>query len=258
MYRLLGTALTLAVVLCVAPAKAGEYRDPAGFSLTYSDDWFVVANAEPALHQSKLPLEIQTWIKENKVDLSKMRVCLIHKGDGEYPATVNVVINRQQIPATVDSLKKLISALPPQAKAMGLPTGNLEARIEQVGKYKAIVVEHQSSVPGQQSPVRHKLVFFPGGGNTYIVTCSATPDSFARYSQAFEVILAGFQVSDPNVEVIAPIAQVPHPQVPSPVVQNHDSAGKIGWWDWRQTVVVAVIAGLIGGLVSLVKKFLGT
>jgi hypothetical protein len=228
-HQIIAFGAILAFVSGAAAADGTAYVDPSGFSFSYPRGWVLVA--KPNLSQADLPPGIQSWIKKNNVDLSRVSVTVIRNGQGTFLENLNVVVDQQQIPTTAATVKKLLQELPKQYRSMGLTVENLRIRLEKVGKYDAITVDYEAKFPGLATPLRQMQVYFAGGGKTFIVTCSARAEAFAEPFETFDAILASFKV-------------------PEPVLQQG--------FDWNRMVTIGLIAGLIGGLVGLVKKFMGT
>jgi hypothetical protein len=93
-----------------------------------------------------------------------------------------------------------------------------------------IVIDFQSRLPTAPFPLQQRQVVFVGGGNSYIVTCSAKTDTFARYTEVFDAVLASFKVPAPR--------------------------GGQGF-DWNRVLLYGIIGGVVGGLVGLFKKLAG-
>lgn len=53
-------------------------------------------------------------------------------------------------------------------------------------------------MPGETLPSRQRQVYIPGGGNTFIVTCTGEADRFDGYVPTFDSILASFKVPPPR------------------------------------------------------------
>jgi hypothetical protein len=79
-------------------------------------------------------------------------------------------------------------------------------------------------MPGVSGTLRQKQVMIPGGGKTFIVTCTASAETFDLYQPTFEGVLSNFQV-------------------PAPVTRGFD--GKQGE---EMAFVWGVIAGVVGVL----------
>jgi len=194
------TLLAMGVLLLdAASTPGGEYRDATGFSFTYPDDWFAVANPSKVLSETAPSPELQrwmTWVRKSNIDLSKTSVWLGRTGAETVSESINVVVDHKQTPVNENTLKSVLKVFPEVFQAKGAPMENLKGRIQKVGMHDAIVLEYGTKLPVQSDPVRIKQVIFSGGGNTYYVTCSATPDAFPRNAQTFDTVLASVKVPE--------------------------------------------------------------
>jgi len=216
--------------VCGASAVADEYADPSGFSFTYPEDWFPVTADVVHEGSSALPAEMKSWIAKNNIDLSRVKVVLIRRGHDEFLENMNVVVSTPEIPVSTRTLKKLTDHLTRQYAAMGVHVDKLQTRVQQVGKRDAFVAEYEVSMPGIPFPLRQKQVTVPGGGKTYIVTCTGRAASYDRYSPTFEAVLASFRSP---------------PAAAWPI-------------DWRHVFRMSLLGGIIGavagGLIFTFKK----
>jgi hypothetical protein len=145
---------------------------------------------------------------------------LIRNGNEEFLENLNVVVENEQIPLNNDSVKKLADLWAKQSQSMGAKLENYQGRVQRVGSRDAIVTEHRIQMPGVPVPLWQRQVLFPGGGKTFIVTCTAKADSFQPFVPTFDTILASFQV-------------------PPPVAMG---------FNWKQVGVAAIVGGIVGGL----------
>ena len=194
----------------------------------YPDGWVVLAS--PAnnkdLKREEVPPEIQKWMKKNNVDLSKVSMMLVHSGNDDFLENLNVVVDSQQIPVNDATVQKITAELPQQYGTMGVVVRDVRVRVEKIGNRDAIVVDFQSNIPGVAVPLKQRQVMFPGGGKTYIVTCTAKAKNFERTVKTFDWILASFKAPE-----MAPLG-------------FH--------FDWNQSLMKGIVGGVIGGLVGLV------
>jgi hypothetical protein len=214
-------------------AFGGSYADPSGFSFTYPDGWVAVTRAGMGAVNQAVPREVKSWLSRNKVDLSRVAVVLIRDGRDEFLENLNVVVEGQQLPVDDKTVKKLTDTIAQQYGAMGVKVDGLQGRVQKVGSRDAVVLEYQSRMPGVSDTLRQRQVLFPGGGKTYIVTCTAKASSFDKYQPTFDRVLASFEI-------------------PAPVAQG---------FDWNRVVMMAVVGGVIGGVIGglawLVRKLSG-
>lgn len=205
-----------------AVACGGSYADPSGFSFTYPDGWVPITRAVMGDANQFVPPEVKDWIARNKVDLSRVAVTLIRNGQDDFLENLNVVVDPQQIPVNDKTVKELTGVLRKQYAAMGVEIDNLQGGVQRLGTHDAVVLEYQARMPAVPYTLRQRQVMFPGGGKTYIVTCTAKADSFDRYKLTFEQIVASFQV-------------------PAPVARG---------FDWNQVLTTGIVGGVVGAFVG--------
>lgn len=224
--------LGLILLACGQSALGGDYADPSGFSFTYPDGWIPISRATMNDAAQDMPREMKDWISKNKLDLNRMAMSLVRDGRDEFLENLNVVVENQQIPLDEDKVKEQTSAIEQKYKATGVKIDNFKGSVQKIGANNAVVLEFQSRVPGVSSTLRQKQVAFPGGGKTYIVTCTAKADSFDKYQPVFDEMLASFQV-------------------PTPVSQGFD------WKQvWHTALIGGIVGGVVGGLAWVGRKFL--
>lgn len=212
----------LLLLIGVGSVFGGDYADPSGFSFTYPENWIPVTRPAMGDVHRALPQEVQNWLAKNNVDFNRVAVVLIRHGREEFLENLNVVVEKQQIPANDKTVKQLTDVLAKEYGSMGVKVDNYQARVQKVGSHDAVVMEYQMQLPDVAFPLRQKQVVFPGGGKTYIVTCTGRVDSFDQYQPIFEKVLASFQV-------------------PAPVA---------GGADWDPVVLAGMVVGFIGVLVA--------
>jgi hypothetical protein len=231
-----GKAVIVVVTLFgwAAPMAGGEFSDPTGYSFTYPDGWIAVTNPGKNFNQGLLPRETQSWLNKNKVGLDRISMVLVRHGQGEFLENLNVVVDRQQIQVDGDAVRKLLDMQTQQYRSLDAIVEKAEGSLRKLRANKAIVLDYETRLPGVPFPLRQRQVCFPGGGNTYIVTCTAKADTFARHFQTFETILATFSV--------------PPPIAPSPIRQLFDLRGSL-----VGAIIGAAVGGLIGVILLVVK-----
>jgi hypothetical protein len=216
-----------------AAAVAGEYRDPAGFSFTYPEGWLAVSEPSKTL-VNNAPPEIRSWLDKNRVSLSQVTMVLVRVAPEEFVESLNVVVTPQEIPIKQETIAKLLTTLTQQYGSLGATIKNLNARLQNVDANEVIVVDFDSRLPGVAFPMHQRQVFFPGGGKTYIVTCTAKPETFPKYEPTFDTILASFTV-------------------PAPTAQGFDL--KRIWGGARNGAIFGAVAGALAAAgVALFKK----
>lgn len=217
----------LVLLACGPAAAGGDYADPSGFSFTYPEGWVPITRAAMGDVNQFLPDELKHWVAKNQLDLNRLSVVLVRDGGDEFLENLNVVVEGQQIPVNDEAVRKLTEMITQQYRAMGVQVADLQGRVQKVGPYDAVVMEYRSRIPGVPDNLRQKQVMLPGGGKTYIITCTAKADSFDSYRPTFEKILASFRVPAPLATGI----------------------------DWKRVVTAGVVAGVIGGLVGSLAWF---
>lgn len=213
-----------------ASANGGEYSDPAGYSFAYPDGWIAITKDRHGAVAESLPPEAKNWLKNNNIDLKQTSVILIRNAREEFLENMNVIVNRQELPVNERTKNELVDLMAKQLQSRGATVAKVDGGIQKVGSQDAIVLNLESELPFVRFPLRQQQVFFVGGGNTYVVTCTATRDTFATYSPIFDTILASFKLPAPT------------------------SRG----FDWTRSAITGAIIGAIGGgLVAVLKLFKG-
>lgn len=208
----------------------GHYSDPTGFSFKYPEGWVPITRTAMSDANEGLSDDLRAWITKNNVNLNQIEVILVHNTPGEFRANINVVADDQQIPIDEDALKKLADAIAQQHEKLGLQSKNFQSHIQQFGSRETLVIEYQTRLPGIPFDLQQIQVVFPGGGKSYIVTCTSPSDKFLSYRPKFERILASFQV-------------------PPPIAQgfNWDRISLAG-------ILGAIVGALVAGVASIVVK----
>lgn len=219
------------VMLCARSAFGGSYADPSGFSFTHPEGWVPITRMMMGDVNQALPQELKDWVTRNSVDLNQIAVVVIRDGREDFLENLNVVVEKQQIPATEEAVKKLTGELPQQYKAVGVTIEDFRGRVQKIGSRDALVFDYQSRIPGVPFALRQRQVMIPGGGKTFIITCSAKADTFEQHQPTFETILASFQA-------------------PAPVAMGFDW-GRVG----RSAAAWGIAGGVIGGILAVAKKF---
>jgi hypothetical protein len=212
----------LILLACGQSAFGETYSDPSGFSFTYPEGWIAVTQKAMGDVNQIVPDDTKEWVLKNNVDLSQIAVTVIRDGNEEFLENLNVVVKPQQIPVNDKFEKELKAAISQQLGTMGVKLEGVQSRIEKIGSRDAIVVTFQSRLPGVDDLLRQKQIMLPGGGNTYIITCTAKADSFDKYQPTFDAVLASFQA-------------------PAPATQG---------FVWNQAAVSGAIGGVVGGMIA--------
>jgi hypothetical protein len=213
------------LLLAGAPSAFGErYVDPSGFSFDCPDGWVALPGGAMKEIEQAVPREMQELITRANVDLRGLAVLLIQVAEDEPTATLNVMVQPEQMPINDDKVAELAKTLPRQYAGMGFKLEDFRTGREKVGSRDVIVVEYHAQIPGASGSQHHRQVVFVGGGKSYLVTCGAPVEVFEEYRATFDNVLASFQV-------------------PPPVAPRFD-------WNelFERTVIGAVAGGMIGGL----------
>ena len=201
-------------------AVGGTFTDPSGFSFTYPDGWVAVNRGT----LEDLNQVVQKWVSKNKIDFERVKVLVIRNGKEEFLENVNVVVLDQEIPLNQNTLGKMKDVVVQQYQRVGAKADNVQARMKKFGNRNTVVVDYNLQLPRAPFPVRQRQVTFPGGGKSYIVTCTAKTDTFDHNEPVFERILTSFQVPEPTSRK----------------------------FDWTRVLTMAAVGGIVGGLVAVV------
>lgn len=211
-------ALLLLVV--AGPASAAEYKDPAGFSFRYPDEWIVVNRENVASLESA----VREWVKQGEIDLTRINVLVADPRQKDFAANCNVLQVPGELTINESTRQKLMDQAAEQFRKVGIEVENLRVDIRQFGMHEAIVFDFDSRMPFVPEPLHQRQAHFPGGGKTNVVTCSAAANRFAQYEQPFDMILSSFHV---------------------PPRQS-------GGFDWKNIRGSATTGGIVGGIAGAV------
>ena len=203
---------------------AGEYNDSSGFSFSYPEGWFAASKVNP--QNDKIPPELNKWIAKNNIDLDKIRVAVIRGGQDDFLENMNVVVVPKEIPVNDQSLNELLGGLQQQYRTLGIAINKLDGSVQQIGDNKVILLNYESRLPAIPFLLRQRQMYVPGGGQSYIVTCTGKVDAFATYSPVFDSILASMKVP----------------------------ASTQTGFDWQRVIIFAIVGGVLAAGFSLVKK----
>ena len=218
---ILSTALIGTMIFVAQTAQADVYTDPTGFSFTYPDGWFPISKSDQGQLANVLPPELKEWLSKNNADLSMISVMVIRAGEDDFLENVNVASQQGQVSVASSSVAEVSSTIRQQFQQAGARIDNMNAVVRQIASRDVYVIDYVLSLPGAGAPVRQRQFIIPGGGKTFFVTCSSTPEAFTTYEPVFEQMLASFQA----------------PAVVKKGISGSALAGGIG--------------GLVGGLIAL-------
>jgi hypothetical protein len=209
-------------------ARGATYSDPNGFSFTYPAGWMVLNRELMGKLDEGLPAEMKQYIAKNSIDFNKVAVMLVREGSEEFLENLNVVVEQKQIPVNDRMVKQLKETLESGYRQLGMAPDRVDSRIETVASREAIVIDCHARVPGTNVQIQQKQIMLPGGGKTYIITCSANAGSIEKYRPIFDSILASFQA-------------------PQPVATGFD-------WSNNAGLVGGIVGGLIAALWVMLKS----
>lgn len=203
-------------------AAAGEYSDPTGFSFTYPEGWVVLNQNTVA---NALPAEVKSRIDNGQINLSQVAVAIIRVGPEEFLENVNVVVQPNgEMPVSNAALKELVAAVKQQAPGVGMQMRNFHGSVSKLGSQDALVLDYDAEMAGLREVLKQRQAYVPGGGKTFIITCSGTTDSFQKHLPTFESMLASFKA-------------------PAPVATG---------FKWNQVLVSSIAGGVAGAVIGLI------
>lgn len=221
--RFMSVASLLALTLFVAGgpfARAGEFQSEEGISFQYPEDWVAITQ----LNQGDLLPEILEYLRSNQFDLKSVHVLVLRVTTDEFAENVNLIIIPGQIVASQSVLDQRKANMPVELEKLGVKVSHLSGAIETIANRPALVLTSDVLMPFAEEPLRQRQVLVPGGGKTFVITCTATQASDDKYASTFDEILRSLKL-------------------PAPVASGFDGlAYSIG--------IGMIIGGLIGALVG--------
>ncbi|QEL19938.1 hypothetical protein [Limnoglobus roseus] len=196
LYRLNFLAALL-LLAATGPAAGGEFADGTGFSITYPDEWVALRNDQLGDLRKLLPTDFTEWVRRNNLDLKRIEVLIVCPGRGEFFDSLNLIIDDHQVPLTDKAIGQVADELIGVYAKMGVTVEDFRARADRVGPRDAVVIDFTSRFPDDPLLYRHRQVLIPGGGRTYIVTCSSTAAAFDQHAAAFDAMLASVKAPPP-------------------------------------------------------------
>jgi hypothetical protein len=189
-------AFQLTVALLVASgsyARAGEFKSEAGVSFQYPDDWVAVTQ----LNQSELRPEVQEYLRSNPIDFTQMHVMVLRVTTGEFAENINLVIAPTQIPVSQAVFDQHKARVPGEYEKVGMKASNLTGAMVTIADRPAMVFTCDAEMPYGGDSLRQRQVLVPGGGKTFVFTCTAPQSTFDKYSGTFDQILGSLKVPAP-------------------------------------------------------------
>ncbi len=216
-------SMATALLLGSSSVLADLYADPSGFSIVYPDGWYPLSKADQGQIQSELPPELKRMLDDKQVDLNRIAVMIMRGGEGEYLEGINVVVENSQIPVSSSKISELTEMIGKQFKSIGADFTLVGSSILPYASRDVYVIDYSVTLPGVGIPLHQRQYLVPGGGKTYIVTCSSTTTAFPTYESTFEEMMRSFQAPEPK---------------------------KTGF-DLGRSGTLGAIGGVVGGLVAL-------
>lgn len=201
MFNTLGRCIWVGIILiaCAVQASAGTYSHPSGFSLTYPDGWIAVSRESLSeKHDEALPPELKQWIDKNNIDLNRIAVYLTRQGEAQSPENVNVVIEPQQVPTSGNAATDYGNHLAKTIRDMGATVTGVHCRAEKIGDRDVLLADYNMQFHGVEPAFHQRQVLLPGGGKTFIITCTATTETYSRYQPVFDSVIASFTAPPPE------------------------------------------------------------
>src|SRR5262249_15668229 len=148
----------------------------------------------------------------------------------DFLENANVVVLQQKLTVNDETAKRLLNTLVDKYRSMGATVDSPEDHVRRLGNNDVIVLNYGAKLPIAAFKLKQRQGFFPGRRRTYIVTCTANADTFGRYSQTFDTMLASFKVAT----------------AAAPRLSGQD-------FDWMPVLLGAIVGGGVGGLLVLFK-----
>ena len=171
-------------------ANAAEFKSELGISFQYPDDWVAITD----LNQADLPPKFQKLIQDKKFDLKKVKVVVLRDTAEEFAENFSVVIAPDQMPTTTSFISKLKNEMKNKAAARGLQIADLSAEPISIANRPAINMTFKNRPAGSNVMMQQRIVYVPGGGNTFLLTFTAPVTTYDSYAGAFETALQSLQV----------------------------------------------------------------
>ena len=194
--RFMSVASLLALTLFVAGgpfARAGEFQSEEGISFQYPEDWVAITQ----LNQGDLLPEILEYLRSNQFDLKSVHVLVLRVTTDEFAENVNLIIIPGQIVASQSVLDQRKANMPVELEKLGVKVSHLSGAIETIADRPALVLTSDVLMPFAVEPLRQRQVLIPGGGKTFVLTCTATQASYDKYAATFDGILRTLKIPAP-------------------------------------------------------------
>ncbi|WP_339749468.1 hypothetical protein [uncultured Rubinisphaera sp.] len=198
MHRFSSSLLIFSLMLfgLVNSAFSEDYRDKSGFSFTHPAGWLPInGSLKSELIDGGMTDTAKDYLKKQSFDFEKIKVLLIRNGQDDFLENVNVVVVDGKLPATQEFADLLVKMLPQQYKQMGMDVDNFKSKIKTFGSNEGIIVNQRMN-PSETVPNALKQrQFYMASQNqekSYIITYTATPETFKDHVKTFEQVLESF------------------------------------------------------------------
>lgn len=189
-------AATLVVVLALATGVGGPRAGAAdyaasGLALAYPDGWVLATQADSKLLQGS-PSPMRRLF--TGLDFRHISLCVARPPEDEFCDNVNLVIESEEVALTEETRVRANSELPLMYAPYHISPTGLAVKLETIGANRTLSARWDIVIPGDSRPLTQWQVHIPGGGKTYVFTCSAPQARFARVEPAFRTILASVKI----------------------------------------------------------------
>ncbi|TWT62925.1 hypothetical protein [Rubinisphaera italica] len=198
MQRLSSSLLIFSLMLVglANTAFCEDYRDKSGFSFTHPTGWLPInGSLKSELIDGGITDTAKDYLKKQSFDFEKIKVLLIRNGQDDFLENVNVVVIDSKLPATQEFADLIVKILPQQYKQMGMKVDNFKSKIQTFGSNKGVIVDQRMN-PSETVPNTLKQrQFYMASQNedkSYIITYTATPETFRDHVKTYEEILKSF------------------------------------------------------------------
>ncbi len=173
-----------------------DYRDKSGFSFTHPKGWLAInGSLKSELIDGGITDTAKDYLKNQKFDFEKIKVLLIRNGQDDFLENVNVVVIDGKLPATQEFADQIVKMLPQQYKQMGMNVDHFKSKLQTFGSNEGVLVDQRMN-PSETVPNALKQrQFYMASQNqdkSYIITYTATPETFKDHVKTFEQVLKSF------------------------------------------------------------------
>lgn len=205
-----------------AAGTATTFKSPKGFSITVPSGWMVASKDQSeALRKAAQPF----LSKLGGANLDHMALLAFDTNSRSFLTNINVVLSRGRLEPTEENKGQLRSIVDKTGQAVGKPASDVSINIEPFAGRQALVSRYTLELNGLR--VHQMQIALAGTNQTYIITCSISPDEAAHYEPIFKSIIGTIQI-DQGFENLP---------------------------DWFTSGLIgAGVGGIIGAVFTLIKK----